>query len=95
MPYFYNPTKIKFFNPLTIVLLPVDHRGQVLSSVHESQRNDDTYMKDRTSVVFEADDFYKVIETPAAPEFARIEWNSSKVKLIAVDGQHRLSALKR
>ena len=35
MPYFKHPQKIKFFNPLTIVLMPMDKEGRVLQGVNE------------------------------------------------------------
>src|SRR5690348_16317481 len=35
MPYFKDPKKIKFFNPLTIVLMPMDTQGRVLDGVKE------------------------------------------------------------
>src|SRR6266436_3841173 len=37
MPYFKDPQKIKFFNPLTVVLMPLDDRGRVLEGVEESK----------------------------------------------------------
>ena len=94
MPYFKNPEKIKFFNPLTIVLMPMDGDGRVLQGVKEVKLPADP-QNDFQGVLWEAEGHYK-LHWPTSPNlFGAVEYNTGNAKLVAVDGQHRLSALKR
>ena len=94
VPYFTKETKIKFFNPLSIVLLPMDKKQLILDSVVEKVAQNTEMIKDDTVNIFEFDQYY-MIETPEKHAYwSSVKWNSHNVKLVAVDGQHRLSALK-
>ena len=92
MPYFKDPQKIKFFNPLTIVLMPMDAQDRVLMGVKESKVNADP---DFQGEVWEAEGHYKLRWPSGDNPFGAVAFSSSHVKLVAVDGQHRLQALKR
>lgn len=90
IPYFLDSQMAKFFNPLTIAVLPIDSHGSFSSIGSEREcQPDPDYHK-----AFALDTSYKVSYADDGP-WALIQWQSSKVKLIAIDGQHRLSALKR
>jgi hypothetical protein len=93
-PYFEEEQAIKFFNPLTIVLLPCDSSNVVLPGVKETQSVDREYFKGLEAKVFEAEGFYRIITLPESPEYSAIYWKTDRVWALAVDGQHRLSALK-
>ena len=95
MPYFKKPTKIKFFNPLTIVVLPIDRSGRVLQAVSETRSEDTEYAEGTLAQCLEAKGYYKIQVPEDRPQWSCVRWNSDKVKLVAVDGQHRLSALQR
>jgi hypothetical protein len=91
MPYFEDPNYVKFFNPLTIAVLPIDSHGRLRSSLKEEEDNPaENFQK-----AFSVSGFYKVSYDEEDPPQALLEWNTEKIKLIAIDGQHRLSALKR
>src|SRR5262245_8271177 len=45
IPYFKKAEKIKFFNPLTIALLPIDPTGRILHSVAETSSDDHEYIR--------------------------------------------------
>ena len=94
MPYFKNPQKIKFFNPLTIVLMPMDAQGRVLMGVKEV-KVDAGDAAGFDGEVWEADGHYKLSWPNIENPFGLVDYNSNHVKLVAVDGQHRLQALKR
>jgi len=97
LPYFHDNKKVKFFNPLTLVLLPHnnDHtlRPEIdylpSSTLEEDGKNWDAY---------EYANYYKLKvlkNEQGKEEFAELLWNELKCYIVAIDGQHRLSALKR
>ncbi len=95
LPYLQDQRRVKFFNPLTLTVLPFDlAKREVLASmptITESQVEEDG-QKWR---VIEATGFYKYKHLVEMPAWGQLEWNDAAVKLVAIDGQHRLSALKR
>lgn len=94
LPYLKDVTKVKFFNPLTLVLLPiVAGTGEVDASI--SYVKPATISKDgHEYTCYERDGAfcYQVHNKVAA--YSELHWHDNKVKLVAIDGQHRLSALK-
>ena len=95
LPYLRDAERIKFFNPLTLTVLPMDPTdGSVLNQmprVIESTSHDD----DRDWLVLERSGYYRIRWIEHHPEYARLEWNDNRSRLVAIDGQHRLFALKR
>ena len=95
LPYLKEPDKIKFFNPLTLTVLPMDASGQrVLKSMPDVQEGL-AEVDGRMWESLERPDLYRVRWIESHPEFAVLDWNDERSKLVAIDGQHRLSALKR
>ncbi len=94
LPYLQDQRRVKFFNPLTLTVLPFDpEKREVLTAmptITESEQEEDG-QKWR---VVEMEGFYKYRHLPDTP-WGTLEWNDAVVKLVAIDGQHRLSALKR
>lgn len=93
LPYLKDSTKVKFFNPLTLVLLPIDAAGNVDSDVlyinpKPVQRGGHHY------TCYERDGLFSYDVHNVTPAFSELRWNDTRVKLVAIDGQHRLSALK-
>lgn len=43
----------------------------------------------------ERESFYRIQWIDGSHEYARLKWNDKRSRLVAIDGQHRLSALKR
>ena len=95
LPYLQDAEKIKFFNPLTLTLLPMqDDDDLVLSKMPRAIK----------SSMLEAGNDWDFIERPTYhrvrwihdnPQYALLEWSDTRTKLVAIDGQHRLSALMR
>ena len=95
LPYLQNTGKIKFFNPLTLTLLPMDESGtSVLTTMPTVIRLSETEDGERWEGL-ERKGFYRVRWVKDSLHFAEIAWNDLRSKLVAIDGQHRLSALKR
>lgn len=101
--YLKNPHKLKFFNSLTIVLLPKDSTGKIV-------KNFDSYPNNNPEIPYqqgnEFDKFFankdwehqvfggvQFVSTHSA-SLSRLRWDSKRVDAVAVDGQHRLKALK-
>ena len=95
LPYLQDEGKIKFFNPLTLTVLPMADHGNLVRTemppVVESQLpENDPYRKCLTQ-----DDYYRIRWIDEDPQYALLEWDDRRTRLVAIDGQHRLSALKR
>jgi len=95
IPYLREQERVKFFNPLTIALMPRDEHKHVASDVAEVISRDQDFGSRYKCNVIEARGYYSINKVLGAPQYSLLEWNTEKTWLIAVDGQHRLSALKR
>lgn len=94
IPYFKNSSMAKFFNPLTIAVLPINKGGSFSDKLQEKVCEPSSHFENGGA--YEIPNFYKVsYSNIGSPSWGELQWNSSEVKLIAIDGQHRLSALKR
>ena len=95
LPYLQDAEKIKFFNPLTLTVLPMDEKKATvlrqMPKVIERTMDEDG----NTWRVLERERFYRVRWIDDHHEWAQLEWNDDRSRLVAIDGQHRLSALKR
>lgn len=104
--YLRVPNKLKFFNSLTIVLLPKNEEGKITSEFIDYENNDPP-IPDLQFGLF--DDFFSAghgaVDTKAifggvqfvttkTENLSRLRWDKNRVDAVAVDGQHRLRALK-
>jgi len=91
LPYMQDTGRVKFFNPLTLVLMPVvPGEDAIQSDLRPATENEtDEYNE------FEVAERFKFKQFKDTPAYSQVTWNSRNVKLVAIDGQHRLSALKR
>ncbi len=89
LPYFTDASKVKFFNPLTLVLLPINVRtGAVDSDVpYVEPKAINKQGHDYTS--YEREGLYCFDVHKLTPAFSELWWSDAKVKLVAIDGQHR------
>jgi len=93
LPYLKDADKVKFFNPLTLVLLPISNEGVVNPDVPfvepiPLEKEGHKYTKYERSGLLS----FEVHNDIHA--YSRVQWHDAKVRLVAIDGQHRLSALK-
>src|SRR5689334_13348806 len=100
LPWLQDASRVKFFNPLTLVLLPFDPAGRlVLPQIPHLVRSVGKDADGDEWVELTASDAYRfrwrVHGEREYPEFAEVGWLTTRVRLVAIDGQHRLSALKR
>lgn len=103
--YLKNPNKLKFFNSITVVLLPKDDGGHIQKEFEDYEGNDPQipYMNDDSfdGWFASADEavsrqVYGGVQfvTTTAASLSRLRWDFNTVDAVAVDGQHRLKALK-
>ena len=98
--YLRDPKKLKFFNSLTIVLLPKTEQGHIASTFEDYQNNN-------PAIPYDPDDrfdqgfasqprtiFGGAQYSVTANGIARLRWDTDRVDAVAVDGQHRLRALQ-
>jgi len=104
IPYFMDGNKVKFFNPITLTLLPSsDEAGgfqikKELLNVEFSEKDEED--SDGFNRFAEGKGYFRFKyrnedSKPDIGRYAELEWNSDNTRVVAVDGQHRLSALKR
>jgi hypothetical protein len=103
--YLRAPNKIKFFNSLTIVLLPKNDDGKIVSSFENYENNDPPVPDQKcghfdTNFSLDSEGTRKAIfggvqfVTTAAENISRLRWDNNRTDAVAVDGQHRLRAIK-
>ena len=94
-PYVASTEKIKFFNPLTLTVLPMDVSKMEVQNwmppLSSGELKEDEFVWD----VLTWGDFFRLRWVRGQPEYAKLEWNDLRSSVVAIDGQHRLSALKR
>lgn len=101
--YLKDHGKLKFFNALTMVLLPKDDAGKIQADFMDYEGNNPT-IPDANAGQF--DPFFakpdwkrsvfggvQFVSTKTA-NLSRLRWDIRRVDAVAVDGQHRLKALK-
>ena len=95
LDYLKDLDKVKFFNPITLTPLPMEPNGDsVVSQMPKVVERSET--KDGNEWhILERPEFHQVRWIKDYPQYALLEWCDTRVKLVAIDGQHRLSALKR
>ena len=97
LPYFHDNDSVKFFNPLTLVLLPRRDDHTICKEIEYLPRSTEKEGEDDYDV-YERKDYYKLRiqkDDQGDEELAQLLWNVNKCYVVAIDGQHRLSALIR
>ena len=93
LPYLRNKHLVKYFNPVTLILLPLAANGfEVLKDIECIVP---TIGEDGVRECYEKEGYYKFLIYDKDDPYGRIEWNDQRCFLVAIDGQHRVSALKR
>ena len=95
LPYLQDSDKIKFFNPLTLTVLPMKKHGTTVLGKMPQVNEYDREEAGRTWTYLEREPYYRVGWVADNPQYAVFQWNDTRSRLVAIDGQHRLSALKR
>lgn len=102
-PYLRDQESPQFFNSITIALLPYDSsKKETADSFSDAvswrapkHDTDDLYKKELTvgPIKFGYWDFWTDV-TDAAFRSGRMRWNKDQIFGVAIDGQHRLAAIK-
>lgn len=101
--YLKLPSKLKFFNSLTVVLLPKNEKGEIEQTFTDYENNDPAipYESGQAFDGWFADDansksVFGGVQFIATEQsnLSRLRWDLNRVEAMAVDGQHRLRALK-
>jgi hypothetical protein len=83
IPYFLNDSMAKFFNPLTIAVLPISNSGALDKDLKEKDVEPD----ERFSHAYEIENHYK-LSYDSTHFDSKLRWNPNNVRLVAIDGQH-------
>ena len=102
--YLKAHNKLKFFNSITVALFPKDIAGKISPSFEDYPNNNPEIPAEGTSefdknfaqsncekIVFGGVQYVKT----RVANLARLRWDRRRVDAMAVDGQHRLIALKK
>jgi hypothetical protein len=104
LPYLRNRAEPQFFNSIIIALLPFDQRtGLVLDGFDGDRDWNPPPLADPDRFVKELDigpirlGFWEAWELPQDSGFrtGELRWNTKEVFGVAIDGQHRLAAIKQ
>jgi hypothetical protein len=99
IPYLNDNRKIKFFNPLTLILLPkkqgLGNKVQIDRNIPLLQRQVKDFLMGGSCDTYTMDGFYELMITHDADSLGAVKWNPNKTILVAIDGQHRLKALQK
>jgi hypothetical protein len=87
VPYLRDIDSVKFFNPLTLVSLPLQATGVIERELPEVEIKAPGFTEDWS---FQTES----VSLTKEGRFAMLKWDSGRSNLVAVDGQHRLAALK-
>lgn len=89
--YLLQPEQCKFFNPLTIALLPFDAQNNTILHTYPHGSK----MQDQTDEHWTVECIGAGIEikTLKNATVGHIRWNRATIRGVVIDGQHRLSAL--
>ena len=94
MPYFKNQETVNFFGPLVLTLMPFKD-GCVIQEKLPRAEDGKLRQDNRDWETITRGDHYRIRIMQDGNKFAVLEWNSSNTEVVAIDGQHRLSTLKR
>lgn len=99
LDYFKNKNSIKYFNPIALVVLPQRDNKPLttLPLLMENKNEGDLLGLDESKLsTLNWEDYYQFTYLYNNDvNLSKIAWNSEKCSIVAVDGQHRLTALKR
>ena len=93
IPFFKNEESIKFFAPLALVLLPMNG-SEVINKLVEIQSDSEFDDDDNELTKHKLGDSVEFNEYEESAAYSNVRWNPQKINLVAVDGQHRVTALK-
>jgi hypothetical protein len=92
--YFKDKSQIKYFNPIALVLLP-EENNEIEHNLPKLAYDDNVKFDNIQGSVLTYDDRYRLfLQNSDQGNIGKIEWNEEKCYVVAVDGQHRLTALK-
>lgn len=93
--YFKNKNKIKYFNPITLVVLPIENKTPKTVITKLKEKLDEEF-NDIKGISYTKENYFRLCRQKENDgSFGKIEWNSDNCDVVAVDGQHRLTALKK
>ncbi len=94
IPYLRDATQVRFFNPLTLTLLPMRDNKRSVRGTIPDLITDSQVIDEREWIVLERRGFYRLRWIRNEPQYAVLEWDSARSHLVAIDGQHRLFGLR-
>ena len=90
--YLNPPHQIKFFNSLTVVLLPTDPKTKKILPAYQAEARPGSPQVEAGMTVKEVGPVQ--LQELGDTELGKISWDRDSVNAVIVDGQHRFSALK-
>lgn len=93
-PHFENESSVKFFSAVTLTLLPLEESGNITNENPRAIRTREL-IDEREYEVLSRGGNYRIRYPVDCPQYATLEWNSERTVLVCIDGQHRVSTLRR
>ena len=100
VPYLKNANELKFFPPLTIAILPTNNLNRIINKIelnNDSDLFEKEYNHPQYKEVYHARilNHYEALKCKKLPNRSYVQWNPNDAALVAIDGQHRLTSLKK
>lgn len=93
--YFTDCNQVKYFNPIALVLLPMDNHNIIQKDLPKLKQKKDIIFDGISGSTLSNTEHYKLyLQDSNDGNIGKIEWNSENCHVVAIDGQHRLTALK-
>jgi hypothetical protein len=94
VPWLEDDSAVKFFSPLTLAVLPFDPAtNRVRHSLSLPERKV-VAAGEKSWQVVELAGCFRFSSTNVCHGYGTLTWDSARAKIVAVDGQHRLAALR-
>jgi hypothetical protein len=94
IPFLTGDDKFLYFNPITLILLPAENYKKNITKVVK-ELNVERKKEDNIDKVFLTNEGNFQIELWPEQGQGSLKWKNKNCYLVAIDGQHRISALKR
>lgn len=92
--YFKDANQVKYFNPITLVLLPIDDQYKIIKDLLPLKVNSNDEFENIPALSLSYENHYKLFLQKDKGNIGKIELNRATCNVVAIDGQHRLTALK-
>lgn len=95
--YFKDKNQVKYFNPIALALLPIKD-NEIEKELHKLKQEEGVKDEQNEQIdwtILTKENVFKFyFQNIGAGNIGKLEWNKDNCYVVAIDGQHRLTALR-